>query len=89
MFQKDLGQLRSLVRVMGAIFKIEFGFWHKIKDWGTVKTKSNCSSFIAVLENMKNERDFSLLYKKVKVSASEIDAISSPALPRKRIKPNY
>ena len=38
---------------------------------------------------MGNEHDFSLLYKKIKVSASEIEAISPPAIPRKRRKPNY
>ena len=40
-------------------------------------------------ENMRNEHEISLLYKKVKVSASEIEAISPPPLPRKRRKPNY
>ena len=41
------------------------------------------------LENMRNKHDFSLLYKKMKVSASEVEAISQPALPRKQRKPNY
>lgn len=40
-------------------------------------------------ENMRNEHDFSLLYEKIKVSTSKIEAISPPALPRKRKRPNY
>lgn len=38
---------------------------------------------VQTLENMRNEHEFSLLYKKIKVLASEIDAISPPSLPRK------
>ena len=42
---------------------------------------------IQKLENIRNEHGFSFLYKKIKVSASEIEAISPPALPRKWRKP--
>ena len=38
---------------------------------------------------MRNEDDFSLLYKKIKVLVSGIVAISPPALPRKQSKPSY
>ena len=37
---------------------------------------------------MRNKHDFSLLCKKMKVSASKIEAISHSALPRKRRKSN-
>ena len=38
---------------------------------------------------MRNKHDFSLLYKKIKVSASKIESISAPVIPRKRREPNY
>ena len=44
---------------------------------------------VKTLENMRNERDFSLLYEKIKLSASKIEPISPPTLTRKRRKPNY
>ena len=44
---------------------------------------------VQTLENMRYEHYFGLLYKKIRVSASEIEAVSPPALPRKRRKPNY
>ena len=54
-----------------------------------LKQKDLADLTVQTLENMRNEHHFSLLYKKIKVSASEIEAISPPALPRKRRKPNY
>ena len=39
---------------------------------------------VKTLKNVRNEHDFSLLYKQIKVSAKEIEAISPPALPRKQ-----
>lgn len=44
---------------------------------------------VQTLKNMRNEHEFSLLYKNIKVLASEIDAISPPSLPRKWRKLNY
>ena len=44
---------------------------------------------VQTLENMRHEHYFGMVYKKIRVSASEIEAISPPALPRKRGKPNY
>ena len=41
------------------------------------------------LENMRNDRDFKLFYEKIEMSASRIDEVSTPMLPRKRKKPNY
>ena len=38
---------------------------------------------------MRNEDDFSLLYKKIKLLVSEIVAMSPPALPRKQSEPSY
>ena len=38
---------------------------------------------VQTLKNMRNEHEFNLLYKNIKVLASEIDAISPPSLPRK------
>ena len=44
---------------------------------------------VKTLKNVRNEHDFSLLYKQIKVSAKEIEAISPSALPRKQRQPNY
>ena len=44
---------------------------------------------VQTLENMRNEHDFRLLYKEIKVSATEIETISPLALPRKQRQPNY
>ena len=38
---------------------------------------------------MRNDRDFKLFYEKIETSASKIDKVSTPMLPRKRKKPNY
>ena len=38
---------------------------------------------------MRNEHDFKLFYEKIKMSASKIEAISTPMIPRKRKRPNY
>ena len=48
------------------------------------REKELADLIVQTLENMRNEHDFSLLYKKIKVSAIEIEAIlPPPALPRK------
>ena len=66
-----------------------------LKNFATTKKKSTirrnelADPTVQELENMGNEHDFSLLYKKIKVLASEIVAISPPALPRKQSEPNY
>ena len=44
---------------------------------------------IKTLKNIRNDRDFKLFYKKIERSASKIDEVSTPMLPRKRKKPNY
>ena len=44
---------------------------------------------VKTLKNMKNGRDFKLFYEKIEKSASKIDEVSTPMLPRKRKKPNY
>lgn len=54
-----------------------------------LRGKELADLIVQTLENMRNERDFSLLYEKIKLSASKIEAISPPALTRKRRKPNY
>ena len=54
-----------------------------------VRGKEFADLTVQILENMRNEHDFRLLYKEIKVSASEIEAVSPPAFPRKQIKPNY
>ena len=38
---------------------------------------------------MRIDRDFKLFYEKIETSASKIDEVSTPTLPRKRKKPNY
>ena len=38
---------------------------------------------VQTLENMRNEHNFSVLYKKIKVSAGKTEAISPTAIPRK------
>ena len=38
---------------------------------------------------MRNDRDFKLFYEKIETSASKVDEVSTPMLPRKRKKPNY
>ena len=48
------------------------------------REKELADLIVQTLENVRNEHDFSLLYKKIKVMAIEIEAISPPpALPRK------
>ena len=54
-----------------------------------VRGKEFADLTVQILENMRNEHGFRLLYKEIKVSASEIETVSPPALPRKQIKPNY
>ena len=54
-----------------------------------LKGKELAKLTVQTLENVRNEHDFSLLCKKIKVSTGEIEAISPPALPRKRKKSNY
>lgn len=44
---------------------------------------------IKTLEGMRNERDFSLFYEKVKFSANRLKEVSEPIVPRKRKRPNY
>ena len=44
---------------------------------------------VKTLKNMRNDRDFKLFYEKIETSASKIDEVSTPMLPRKRKKPNY
>ena len=44
---------------------------------------------VKTLKNMRKDRDFKLFYKKIEKSASKIDEISTPMLPRKRNKLNY
>ena len=44
---------------------------------------------VQTLENMRNEHDFSLLHKNIKVLASKVEAISSPTIPVKQRRPNY
>ena len=43
---------------------------------------------VKTLKNMRNDRDFKLFYEKIETSASKIDEVSTPMLPRKRKKPN-
>ena len=44
---------------------------------------------VKTLKNMRNDLDFKLFYEKIEMSASKIDEVSTPMLPRKRKKPNY
>ena len=44
---------------------------------------------VKTLKNMRNDRDFKLIYEKIETSTSKIDEVSTPMLPRKRKKPNY
>ena len=44
---------------------------------------------VKTLKNMSIDRDFKLFYEKIETSASKIDEVSTPMLPRKRKKPNY
>ena len=44
---------------------------------------------VKTLKIMRNDRDFKLFYEKIETSASKIDEVSTPMLPRKRKKPNY
>ena len=53
-----------------------------------LREKELADLIVQTLENMRNEHDFSLLCKQIKVPAIEIEAISPPALPRKWRKPN-
>ena len=39
---------------------------------------------VKTLKNIRNDRDFKLFYKKIETSASKIDEVSTPMLPRKR-----
>ena len=59
------------------------------KKMSALRRKELADSTVQILANTRNEHDFNLLYKKLKASASEIEAISPPALPRKRRKPTY
>ena len=52
-----------------------------------IRRKTLADLTVQTLEYMRNEQDFSLVFKKIKVSASEIEATSPLALPRKRRKP--
>ena len=45
-----------------------------------LRGKESADLTVQTLENMRNEHNFSLLYKKIKVSASKIEAISPPAI---------
>ena len=38
---------------------------------------------VKTLKNMRNYRDFKLFYEKIETSASKIDEVSVPLLPRK------
>ena len=58
------------------------------KKKSAIKSNELANPTVQKLENMRNEHDFRLLYKKIKVLASEIVAISPPALPRKQSEPN-
>jgi len=54
-----------------------------------IQGKELANMTIKTLENMRNERDFKLLYEKITQSAKKISAVSEPAVPRKRKRPNY
>ena len=58
------------------------------KKKSAIKSNELANPTVQKLENMRNEHDFRLLYKKIKVLASEIVAISPPALPRKQSESN-
>ena len=54
-----------------------------------IRGKELAGLTIKTLKNMRNDRDFKLFYEKIETSASKIDEVSTPMLPRKRKKPNY
>lgn len=58
------------------------------KKKSAIRSNELADPTVQKLENMRSEHDFRLLYKKIKVLASEIVAISPPALPRKQSEPN-
>ena len=58
------------------------------KKKSAIRSNELADPTVQKLENMRNDHDFRLLYKKIKVLASEIVAISPPALPRKQSEPN-
>ena len=54
-----------------------------------LKGKELADLTVKTFEGMRNERDFNLFYEKTKSSASKIEAVSTPTVPRKRKRPNY
>ena len=58
------------------------------KKKSAIRSNELADPTVQKLENMRNDHDFRLLYKKIKVLASEIVAISPAALPRKQSEPN-
>ena len=54
-----------------------------------LKGKELADLTVKTFEGMRNERDFNLFYEKTKSSASKIEAVSAPTVPRKRKRPNY
>ena len=54
-----------------------------------IQGKQVANLTVRTLKGMNNERDFSLFYEKNKTFASEIEAISTPSVPRKRRRADY
>ena len=59
------------------------------KKMSPIKGKSLADLTVQILEGIRNDRDYNLLYKSVEKSADKIKAVSKPTLPRKRSTPNY
>ena len=86
------------------IFTFYFGLWLGQKLYGmtdnlskvlqkekiSVLSGKNLSELtIKTMQRMRNDKDFLLLFDAVKKSASKIEMIEEPRLPRKRKRPNY